>query len=90
MTPGMDAFDAIAAAFPPGSITGAPKIRAMQIIAAEEGEARGPYCGALGWIGAGGAAMDLNVMIRTASLARTEAGWRISERQYTYQFLKEE
>jgi len=72
---GLDALDTIAAAFPPGSITGAPKIRAMEIIAAEEGEARGPYCGTLGWIGSGGAAMDLNVMIRTAALHRDGQGW---------------
>lgn len=75
LKPGLDAFDAIAAAFPPGSVTGAPKIRAMEIIAAEEGEARGPYCGALGWIGQEGRAMDLNVMIRTAALRRNGQGW---------------
>ena len=74
---GMDAFDLIGASFPPGSITGAPKVRAMEIIAELEGEARGPYCGAMGWIGADGA-MDLNVMIRTASLVRSAAGgWTV-------------
>lgn len=64
---GQDVFDLVAASFPPGSITGAPKVRAMQIIAELEGESRGPYCGALGWISQGGD-MDLNVMIRTAAM----------------------
>ena len=69
-----DVFDLVAASFPPGSITGAPKVRARQIIAELEGERRGPYCGALGWIGADGAA-DLNVMIRTAACRRQGDGW---------------
>lgn len=72
---GCDVIDLIAAAFPPGSITGAPKVRAMEIIAELEGESRGPYCGALGWIGADGAA-DLNVMIRTAACVREGEDWR--------------
>ena len=75
LAPGRDVFDLIAAGFPPGSITGAPKPRAIEIIAELEGEARGPYCGALGWIGADGAC-DLNVMIRTLAFARDGAGWR--------------
>ena len=69
-----DVFDLIAASFPPGSITGAPKVRAMEIIAELEGEDRGPYCGALGWISDGGD-MDLNVMIRTAALTRKNGIW---------------
>ena len=72
-------YDLIAASFPPGSITGAPKPRAMEIIAELEGEARGPYCGALGWIGADGAS-DLNVMIRTAACVRNDAGWSVEVR----------
>lgn len=71
---GRDVFDLLAACFPPGSITGAPKLRAMEIIAELEGESRGPYCGALGWIGPDGAA-DFNVMIRTAALVREGEGW---------------
>ena len=74
-----DVFDLLTASFPPGSITGAPKVRAMEIISELEGEPRGPYCGALGWIG-GHEAMDLNVMIRTAALRRTSRGWRASLR----------
>jgi para-aminobenzoate synthetase component I len=79
LMPGRDVFDLIAASFPPGSVTGAPKLRAMEIIAALEGESRGPYCGALGWIGADGAA-DFNVMIRTASMLRRESGWDVEVR----------
>lgn len=76
---GMDVFDLLAAAFPPGSITGAPKVRAMEIISELEGEPRGPYCGALGWI-EGKDAMDLNVMIRTAVLRRVAGGWQATVR----------
>lgn len=53
------------ATFPGGSITGAPKLRAMEIIAELEPEPRGPYCGAIGWVGTDGN-FDLNIAIRTA------------------------
>ena len=76
---GRDVFDLLSASFPPGSITGAPKVRAMEIIAELEGESRGPYCGALGWIGADGAA-DLNVMIRTAACVKDGPDWRAEVR----------
>ncbi len=76
---GRNVYDVLAASFPPGSITGAPKPRAMEIIAELEGEARGPYCGALGWIGADGAC-DLNVMIRTAAMVRERDGWTVEVR----------
>lgn len=79
LMPGRDVFDLIAASFPPGSVTGAPKLRAMEIIAELEGESRGPYCGALGWIGADGAA-DFNVLIRTAAMLRRESGWDVEVR----------
>jgi len=55
------------ATFPGGSITGAPKIRAMQIIDELEPVARGPYCGALGWFGSGGG-LDLAIAIRIATI----------------------
>ncbi len=64
LKPGRDALDLIRACFPGGSITGAPKRRAMEIIAELEGCARGPYCGAIGYFGFDGA-MDTNIAIRT-------------------------
>ena len=61
---GRDAFDLLAASFPGGSITGAPKIRAMEILERLEPVRRGPYTGALGWIGPDGA-MQTSIVIRT-------------------------
>lgn len=61
---GIDAPEALLAAFPGGSITGAPKIRAMEIIAELEPFQRGPYCGCIGYIGFDGT-MDMNIAIRT-------------------------
>lgn len=66
-----DAFDLLAACFPGGSITGAPKIRAMEIIAELEPHVRGAYCGSLGYVGFSGDA-DFNILIRTLT-ARN--GW---------------
>ncbi|WP_075188684.1 anthranilate synthase component I family protein [Maricaulis sp. W15] len=77
---GRDGFDLLAASFPPGSITGAPKVRAMEIISELESEPRGAYCGALGWIDMERGDMDLNVMIRTAALRRDGGQWRASLR----------
>lgn len=57
-------LDALRACFPGGSITGAPKIRAMEIIEQLEPHRRGPYCGAMGYIGWNGA-MDTSITIRT-------------------------
>ena len=64
LAPGRDAFDLLAATFPGGSITGAPKIRAMELIESLEQVRRGPYCGAALWIDAGGA-MGSSILIRT-------------------------
>ena len=61
---GNDALDLLAASFPGGSITGAPKIRAMEILEGLEPVRRGPYTGALGWIGPDGA-MQTSILIRT-------------------------
>jgi para-aminobenzoate synthetase component 1 len=65
------AFDLLEHAFPGGSITGAPKIRAMEIITELEQVPRGAYCGSMGYISAGGD-MDLNILIRTVT---AKHGW---------------
>jgi len=64
LRPGLTPIDAVRVCFPPGSMTGAPKRRTMEIIDELEGAARGVYSGAIGWFGAGGAC-DLSVAIRT-------------------------
>ncbi len=69
---GMDAVDLLRAAFPGGSITGAPKVRAMEIIAELEPTRRGPYCGCIGYIGFDGA-MDTNIAIRTLAFTNKTA-----------------
>ncbi len=64
LKPGYDAFDLMAATFPAGTVSGAPKIRAMEIIAELEGEARGPYAGAIGYFSYDGS-LDSCIAIRT-------------------------
>jgi len=64
LRPGLDAFDLLGAAFPGGSITGAPKLRAIEILEGLEPVRRGPYTGAAGWIGADGA-MQTSILIRS-------------------------
>ena len=61
---GRDAFDLLAASFPGGSITGAPKIRAMQLLETLEPVRRGPYTGIAGWLGPDGA-MATSILIRS-------------------------
>ncbi len=73
LQPGKDAVDVIRALFPCGSITGAPKIRAMELIERLERDARGPYCGAIGRIDVTGDAA-FNVAIRTLRLSPPENG----------------
>ncbi len=65
---GRTALDQLAAAFPGGSITGAPKLRAMQIIEELEAQPRGVYCGSIGYLGHDGG-MDSNIAIRTLTCA---------------------
>lgn len=67
LRPGCGPIELLRACFPGGSITGAPKIRAMEIIAELEDAPRGPYCGAIAWIGFDGA-MDSNITIRTLTV----------------------
>ncbi|MDB5308252.1 MAG: Chorismate binding-like protein [Gemmataceae bacterium] len=71
LRPDCGPLDLLRAAFPGGSVTGAPKVRAMEIIAELEPTARGPYCGSLGFIGFDGT-MDTNILIRTFTAGR---GW---------------
>src|SRR5918911_1142875 len=63
------AIDVFRATFPAGTMTGAPKVRAMEIIDELEPERRGPYAGAIGYIGAGASRMDLAITIRTCVIA---------------------
>ena len=65
LAPGTDGFDLLRAAFPGGSITGAPKVRAMEIIAELEPSERGVYCGAIGYWSVTGCS-DSSIAIRTA------------------------
>ena len=64
LSEGRDAVDLLTATFPGGSITGAPKVRAMEIIAELEPSRRGVYCGSIGYIGTTGV-MDTSIAIRT-------------------------
>jgi para-aminobenzoate synthetase len=93
---GLGALDCVRACFPPGSMTGAPKLRTMRILDRLEGEARGVYSGAIGWFGLGGGC-DLSVAIRTIVLdgdsARIGAGGAIvalseAEDEYEEMLLK--
>lgn len=70
---GVDALDALRACFPAGTVTGAPKIRAMELIDQMEPTRRGPYAGAVGYVGWGAKALDTAIAIRTAVLAGGKA-----------------
>ncbi len=65
---GMDALDVLASCFPAGTVSGAPKVRAMELIAELEGLSRGPYAGAIGWIGLDPSRVDLDTGITIRSL----------------------
>jgi para-aminobenzoate synthetase component 1 len=67
LAPGRGAVDLLAATFPGGSVTGAPKIRAMEIITELEPARRGPYCGSIAWLGFNGT-MESNIVIRTVTV----------------------
>ena len=67
---GYDALDVFKACFPAGTVTGAPKVRAMEIIDELEPERRGPYAGAVGYVGWGALNLDTAIAIRTALVCR--------------------
>ncbi len=77
LRPELDALDAVRAAFPAGTVSGAPKVRAMERIAELETDERGPYAGAVGYLGFDGS-LDTCIAIRTAAIAhgvcRIQAG----------------
>ena len=73
---GLDVFDVFAAAFPPGSMTGAPKIEACRMIHELESGPRGLYGGAIGWLDPSGDA-SFSVVIRTLQISGDEARWDI-------------
>ena len=73
LPPGASALDAFRAVFPAGTMSGAPKVRAMEIIDELEPERRGAYAGAIGLIGAGDERMDLAITIRTCVIADGQA-----------------
>jgi anthranilate synthase component 1 len=90
MRPGCDAFDLLRATFPAGTLSGAPKVRAMTIIEELEGERRGPYGGAVGYIGYDGT-MDTCITIRTITMQGKRCflqagGGIVADSDPTYEF----
>ncbi len=73
LAPGRSTLDVFRATFPAGTMTGAPKVRAMEIIDELEPERRGPYAGAVGYVAYGDRRMDLAITIRTCVIAGGEA-----------------
>ena len=73
LRPELDALDAFAAAFPAGTVSGAPKVRAMQIIDTLEPTRRGPYAGAVGYVGFGARTLDTAIAIRTVAFVGDRA-----------------
>ncbi|MDR2605186.1 MAG: anthranilate synthase component I family protein [Desulfovibrio sp.] len=78
LLPGLDAVDVLRAVFPAGTVSGAPKIRAMELLAAEEQGPRGPYAGAVGWFGLDGQGvhMDTGITIRSLWIRDGRAFWQ--------------
>lgn len=76
LDPSVHAADLVAATMPGGSITGAPKIRAMEILEELEDARRGPYCGAAGWFGYDGD-LALNILIRTLVVQGDEVSFHV-------------
>ena len=78
LAPGRDALDILTATFPAGTVSGAPKIRAMEIIAESEPHPRGPYAGAIGWLGLdkNGVNLDTGITIRSLWIKNGRAYWQ--------------
>ncbi len=72
LSDGLDALDVLAATFPAGTVSGAPKIRAMEIIRQVEGRARGPYAGCIGWLGLDKDSVNLDMGITIRSMWRKD------------------
>jgi anthranilate synthase component 1 len=72
LSPGHDALDVFRACFPAGTVSGAPKVRAMEIIDELEPERRGPYAGAVGYVGWGATSMDTCIAIRAALVLKDQ------------------
>ncbi|KUG29824.1 anthranilate synthase, aminase component [hydrocarbon metagenome] len=75
---GLDALDVLASTFPAGTVSGAPKVRAMQMIADLEKQPRGPYAGSIGWIGLdpGRVDMDTGITIRSLWIRDGMLSWQ--------------
>ena len=73
LRPGLDAVAALAACFPAGTVSGAPKVRAMEIIDELEPTRRGPYAGAVGYVGWGARSLDTAIAIRTCVMKNGRA-----------------
>jgi anthranilate synthase component I len=72
---GADALDLAAACFPAGTVSGAPKVRALELVTALEGRCRGPYAGAFGYFDGSGAA-ELAITIRTLVVQKDRVHWQ--------------
>ncbi len=78
LRPGTSWREILGATFPPGSVTGAPKLAALDIIRAQEAGPRGPYCGAFGWVDADAGTAELAVAIRTFWREESESGTTVA------------
>jgi para-aminobenzoate synthetase component 1 len=78
LTPRVGWPEILAATFPPGSVTGAPKLAALDIIRSLEAGPRGPYCGAFGWVDADAGNAELAVAIRTFWREHSDAGTQLA------------
>ena len=78
LLPGLGAMDVLAATFPAGTVSGAPKVRAMEIIAEQEGAPRGPYAGAIGWMSLDKDAvhLDFGIVIRSLWVKDGQVCWQ--------------